>query len=120
MVIVDTSIWVAHFKRSHSRLEELLDKTQVLCHDFIIGELACGNLNNRRRILNLLEALPRAPLLSQKEVFHFIEQHSLMGTGIGFVDVHLLASAQLSDIPLWTLDKSLQLIATKLELSYRT
>ena len=118
-MIVDTSIWVAHFKRSHPRLGELLDKTQVMCHDFIVGELACGNLNNRRRILNLLEVLPRAPLLSQKEVLHFVEQHSLMGTGVGFIDVHLLASARLSNIPLWTLDKSLQRLATKLELSYQ-
>jgi len=120
MVIVDTSMWVVHLKKDHPHLKELLSKTQVMCHDFIIGELACGNLKNRREILDLLEALPRAPLLSQKEVLYFVEHHSLMGRGVDFVDAHLLASSQLSDVPLWTLDNSLQRVASKLARSYRS
>ncbi len=117
MVIVDTSVWVAHLRVGSRRLHELLDNTQVMSHDFIVGELACGNLKRRREILDLFEALPRAPLLSQKEVLYFIEHHSLMGTGIGFVDAHLLASAQLSNVPLWTLDSSLRRAAASLGLS---
>lgn len=119
MVIVDTSVWTIHLRHGHNHLRELLNDTQVMCHDFIVGELACGNLRNRREILDLLEALPRIPLLSQKEILYFIEHHSLMGTGIGFVDMHLLASAQLSGIPLWTLDKSLQRVSAKLSLAYQ-
>ena len=120
MVIVDTSVWVAHLRGGHRRLEELLHDTQVMCHDFIVGELACGNLKNRREILDLLEALPRTPVLSQEEILYFVEHHALMGTGIGFVDAHLLASAQLSRVPLWTLDNSLRRITAKLGLSYQT
>lgn len=119
MIMVDTSVWVAHFKGGHRHLKELLHNTQVLCHDFIVGELACGNLKNRGEILNLLKALPRAPLLSQEEILYFIEHHALMGSGIGFVDAHLLASARLSSSPLWTLDNSLQRVTLKLGLDYQ-
>jgi len=118
MVIVDTSVWVAHLRMGQPRLKELLHNTQVFGHDFIIGELACGNLKNRREILYLLESLPRGPLLSQEEVLYFIEQHSLMGTGIGFMDAHLLASAQLCGAFLWTLDNNLRCAAARLTLSY--
>jgi len=87
-------------------------------HDFIIGELACGNLKNRREILSLLRALPSAPIIDQDELLHFIERQSLAGMGIGFVDAHLLASAQLIGVPLWTSDASLKRAAEKLTLSY--
>ncbi len=118
MVIADTSVWVAHLRAGQPGLKELLHNTQVFRHDFVIGELACGNLKNRREIMHLLESLPPAPLLSQEEVLYFIERHSLMGTGIGFVDAHLLASAQLSGAFLWTLDNNLRRAAVRLELSY--
>lgn len=89
-----------------------------MTHPFVLGELACGNLKGRKEILHLLSALPSAPLVNQEEAFHFIERHRLMGGGIGFVDVHLLASAQLGRMPLWTFDGRLVRAAQRLKLFY--
>jgi len=119
MILVDTSIWVSHFQYGNPRLETLLLNGEVACHSFIIGELACGNLKNRQEILSLLKALPAAMKAEHNEVLHFIEQHQLMGMGLGYVDVHLLASALLSKIPLWTKDKGLKKAALKLNISYK-
>lgn len=115
MILVDTSIWIDHFRKGSAELERLLGIAQVLTHPFVIGELACGNLGARARILELLGQLPQAPLASHDEVLHYIEQHSLMGRGIGIVDAHLLASVALGNgLSLWTLDKRLQSAATGL------
>lgn len=84
-----------------------------------MGELACGNLKNRKEILSLLQALPSAPTVEPAELLHFIERQSLMGAGIGFVDAHLLASVQLAHLSLWTTDAPLRRAAEKLRLSYR-
>jgi predicted nucleic acid-binding protein len=119
MVLVDTSVWVSHFQEGNPQLEALLMKGRVVCHPFIIGELACGNLKNRKEILSLLEALPAATTADHKEVLYFIEQHQLMGIGLGYVDVHLLASAHLSRILFWTRDKKLREAAVKLNASYK-
>jgi predicted nucleic acid-binding protein len=119
MVIVDTSIWVTHLREGSRHLEDLLSDAQVICHSFIVGELACGNIRNRKEILSLLQTLPMAPTVSLDEVLYFIEHNKLMGIGIGFVDAHLLASAKLAGLPLWTSDKRLRAAAVKLELSYK-
>lgn len=118
MVLVDTSIWVSHFRDGNPQLEKLLFKGKVACHPFIIGELACGNLKNRDEILSLLQALPLAMTAEHEEVLHFIERHQLMSIGLGYVDVHLLASALLSKIPLWTGNRRLRKVALKLDVSY--
>lgn len=119
MVIVDTSIWITHLRQGSRHLEELLLDAKVVCHPFIIGELACGNIKNRKELLALLQSLPMAPTVTQDELLYFIERNELMGMGIGFVDAHLLASARLSRIPLWTSDKRLKSAASDLKLSYR-
>jgi hypothetical protein len=119
MVITDTSIWVTHLRHGSRQLEKLLIDADVMCHPFIIGELACGNLKNRNEIISLLQSLPMAPTIEFDEFIFFIERNRLMGIGIGFVDVHLLASAQLTGIPLWTADKRLKSAATKLDLAYK-
>lgn len=118
MVIVDTSIWVIHLRQGSVHLKKLLSNEQVVCHPFIIGELACGNLKNRKEIISLLHSLPMASIITLDELLYFIEQNTLMGVGIGFVDAHLLASAKLSKIPLWTSDKRLKLAAIKLKVAY--
>lgn len=118
MVLVDTSIWVTHLRHGNRQLKNLLIDAKVMCHPFIIGELVCGNLINRNQILSLLKSLPLAPTIEFDEFIFFIERNRLMGIGIGFVDVHLLASAQLAEIPLWTADKKLKSAATKLDLVY--
>ncbi len=118
MVLVDTSVWIAHFKKGNRRLAELLSNGEVACHPFIIGELACGKMKNRAEILSLMEALPDARMAENEEVLLFIEKHRLMGMGIGLVDVHLLASALLTGVPLWTYDRQLQAAAKKLGASF--
>jgi len=119
MVIVDTSIWVTHLRKGSRHLEGLLLDAQVVCHPFIVGELACGNIKNRNEFLSLLQSLPMAPTVALDELLFFIERNQTIGMGIGFVDAHLLASAQLLRIPLWTSDKRLRAAAIKLKTSYK-
>ena len=119
MVIVDTSIWVTHLRQGSRQLEKLLMDAEVMCHPFIIGELACGNLKNRNEIISLLQSLPMAPTIEFDEFLFFIDRNHLMGKGVGFVDVHLLASAQLTGIPLWTADKRLKSAADQLKLTFK-
>ncbi len=104
MILVDTSVWIAHFRKAGSRLGELLSEGLVMAHPFVLGELACANLRNRVRILRDLEALPCAVCAAHEEVMRLIEARKLRGLGIGWIDAHLLASALLSDCPFWTLD----------------
>ena len=114
MVLVDTSVWVSHLRVGNARLAALLDDAMVVCHPLVIGELACGNLRSRGEVLSLLQALPTAQQAEHHEVLQFIETHRLMGRGIGYSDAHLLTSAVLTGIPLWTLDKRLASVATTL------
>ena len=118
MVLVDTSVWVNHLRKGDIQLEELLLNGEVVCHPFVIGELACGNIKNRYERLTLLQSLPETPTIDLAEYLYFIEQNHLSGIGIGFVDVHLLASAKLSGISLWTNDKRLKETALKLKVFY--
>jgi hypothetical protein len=117
LILADTSVWVDHLRRGHSGLSDVLDRGLVLMHLFVIGEIACGSLNDRSLILELLHDLPRATVASSDEVLGFIERHQLHGRGIGYVDVHLLASTALSPgAKLWTLDKRLRAAAVDLGL----
>jgi len=119
MVLVDTSVWVSHFRMGDAHLKVLLQDEEVLCHPFVVGELACGNIKNRVEILTLLQALPMAKMAEHEEVLAFIEAYQLMGVGLGLIDVHLLASALLSRVPLWTADKQLRHASAKLHIAYR-
>ena len=91
---------------------------EVMCHPFIIGELACGNLKNRIEIISLLKSLPMATTIEFDEFLIFIDQNRLYGKGIGFVDVHILASAKITGVPLWTDDKRLKSAADQLGLAF--
>ena len=118
MVLVDTSIWIDHFRMGLRALAELLDHNRVLMHPFVLGEIACGNLGDRRQTLQLLSGLPGASKASDDEVLAFIESNRLMGAGIGFIDAHLLAATALaSDATLWTNDRRLHQTAEKLGLA---
>ena len=117
MVLVDTSVWVAYLRNGDNGLESLLNEGHVVCHPFIIGELACGNLKNRSEILSFLRELPAAIRAEHEEVLHFIENNRLMGKGLGFIDMHLLASATLSNVQLLTLDMKLNHVSLKLGVS---
>ena len=118
MILVDTSIWVAHFRDGTSGLEILLNDGEVMIHPFVIGELACGNIKNRKEIFSLLKTLTMAVQAEHDEVLQFIEQNKIMGRGVGYIDVHLLASAVLSDAPIWTLDKRLAAVADRMKIKY--
>lgn len=119
MILVDTSVWIQHFRSSDARLVAALNDEEVLTHPYVIGELACGNLRNRHEILDLLRQMPSAPVASDVEALQFIESRRLNGRGIGFVDVHLLASTALSNSAgLWTHDKRLDAIAGSLRLAF--
>ena len=111
MILVDTSLWVEHFRRGHPVLVGLLERELVLCHPFVIGELACGTLRRRDEVLSLLSALPQAPLAGHDEALLLLERRGLAGRGIGWIDLHLLASAMLGNARLWTLDRRLGAVA---------
>ena len=119
MVLVDTSVWINHLRKNDRHLEQLLFDGAVICHVHIIGELACGNIKNRKEIITLLQALPQASVVEFEEYLYFLDQNQLFGKGIGFVDIHLLASAQLCQVPLWTADKRLIAASAELNLQYK-
>ena len=118
MVLVDTSVWVSHLRDGNPGLEKLLNDGEVVCHPFIVVELACGNLKNRKEILTSLQSLPMTILAEDGEVLKFIENHQLMGKGLGYIDVHLMAAAVITDVPLWTFDKILDKLTKKIGISY--
>ena len=117
-MLADTSVWIDHFRQGDARLKAALEAGTVWMHPFVLGEIACGNLASRARILALLHSLPALPAATDKEALYFIDRHKLMGCGIGYIDVHLLAAASLADVPIWTKDKRLHALATELGLAY--
>jgi predicted nucleic acid-binding protein len=118
MVLVDSSVWIDHLRSGHTKLTQLLHDGEAMIHPFIIGELACGNLKNRKEIISLLHALPHLKKAEDDEVLFFIEKHKLHGLGIGLIDLHLLASCKLSKVKLLTRDKRLKKAAEKLNLQW--
>jgi predicted nucleic acid-binding protein len=119
MVLVDTSVWVAHFRDGNGELATLLHDGRVACHPLIVGELACGNLKDRAVILSFLQLLPMSVEAEHEEVLSMIENNRLMGKGIGYADAHLIASALLAGIPIWTLDNKLAQVADSLHIKYK-
>jgi predicted nucleic acid-binding protein len=113
MVLVDTSVWVHHFRTGDARLADLLERGEAAIHDFVLGELACGNLKNRGTALADLALLPRAALASTDEVLFLVERHRLYGAGLGWIDVNLLASSLLASAPIYTRDRALNDAAAK-------
>ena len=120
MLLVDTSVWFEHLRRHDAAMAHLLEDGAVLAHPFVIGEIACGVFPRRRETLTLLNGLPTAPLLAQAEVLGFIERHALAGRGIGFVEMHLLASALVARAALWTRDRRLAEAASSLGMAPST
>jgi predicted nucleic acid-binding protein len=119
LILVDTSVWIDHLRTSFALLAAALEAEDVLVHPFIIGELACGEIKRRHEVLNLLATLPSSLVATDDEVLQFIENHHLMGKGIGYIDAHLLASATLTEAAtLWTRDKRLAAIAVQLQIGF--
>ncbi len=117
MILADTSVWVDHLRTNIAAMQRLLDDENLSIHPFVIGEVALGHLNPRGDILHFLHRLPQTEVANGAEVLAFIERYKLFGTGLGFVDVHLLTSAMLSFCPIWTRDKRLRAVAEKLDIA---
>ena len=120
MILVDTSVWIDHLRGVDQRLVVLLEDQLVLAHPHVIGELALGQLRQRQTILNDLADLPSANVAADDEVFRFIDENKLYGSGIGYIDAHLLAAVRLTPgASIWTNDRRLQSAAEKLSLAAR-
>jgi predicted nucleic acid-binding protein len=118
MILADTSVWIEYLRRGDAALARSLEQGTVFCHPFVIGELACGTLRNRAEILALLRALPTVPQATEDEAHDFIAVRRLAGRGIGWIDMHLLASTSLAhSVRLWTRDRRLAKAAADLDLS---
>lgn len=119
MILVDTSVWVDHLRSHDEQLFGLLMQGVVSIHPMIIGELACGHLQNRMQLMDLLQSLPASPEATHRETIFLLESHQLMGKGIGYIDLHLLAACLISDnAHLWTRDKRLAGIAESLGIAF--
>lgn len=116
-MLVDTSVWIDHF-RSAGMLVEALERGDVECHDFVLGELACGMLPRRTEVLTLLDALPRIPAVAHAEAMAFVAERRLWGRGLGWIDVNLVAAVVVSGGRLWTLDRRLRTVARELDVSW--
>ncbi len=97
----------------------MLERGLVCTHPWVIGELACGNLGNRKEVLELLDALPHLTPATEEEVLHFIEKRRFMGRGLGYIDMHLLAASVIHGVEIWTRDKRLKDVAAELGLAYQ-
>jgi predicted nucleic acid-binding protein len=117
-ILVDTSVWIKHLREGDPDLIRLLEQGLVACHPFILGEIACGDIRNRYEIISLLNDLPSTDILDHSDIMEFIENRKIMNKGIGYIDVHLLGSALVSETPLWTFDKALKKIAIQLSIEY--
>ena len=118
VIIVDTSVWIDHLRANDRQLATQLEQMNVLVHPFVTGEIALGNLRNRKSLIELLQSMPQAVIASEQEIMLFIEDHRLFGLGIGFIEAHFLASTLLtSGSRLWTRDKRLQNAAHQLGLN---
>lgn len=119
MILVDTSVWIDHLARGDSGMIFLLENSQVLTHPMVIGELALGNLEPRIEILEHVSLLRRATVANDREVLELIDRNKLYGTGIGYIDAHLLAAVRLTPgAKLWTRDKRLSRAAEAFDLAY--
>jgi predicted nucleic acid-binding protein len=114
VILVDTSVWIDHFRRFNQSLYDLLIEGKILSHPFIVGELACGYLPDRAEILSLMQNLPAAEISEHDVVLTLVERKHLLGTGIGWIDAHLLASSMVMGCGLWSIDKPLAKAALKM------
>jgi predicted nucleic acid-binding protein len=114
VILIDTSVWIDHFRISDERLVSLLEAGEVLGHPFVAGEIALGNFQQRDHIFWFLRRLPQAASASHAEVMHIIDREALFRRGIGYVDAHLLAAARLTPgSTLWTHDRRLHAVAAE-------
>jgi predicted nucleic acid-binding protein len=119
VILADSSVWIDHFRRGNGALADALENGLIVSHPFVIGEVACGTIRRRAEILTLLKQLDSTPTVANAEALRLAEERRLMGRGVGWIDVHLLASSLLAHVRLWSLDRRLSAIARELGLAYR-
>jgi predicted nucleic acid-binding protein len=121
-VLVDTSVWIrflANRAPYAAELEGLLSRDEVSGHDSVYGELLIGDRGGRKVLLANFERMDQAPLVPHAEVIAFVRDRKLNGRGIGWIDAHLLASALVGRLKLWTADSPLTTVATELGIAYQ-
>lgn len=120
MVLADTSIWIAHYRKSNNVFVSLLENDQILCHPLVLMEIACGSSPSpRSKTIGYLKKLQQATVATTDEILDFIEAHKLFESGCGATDISLLASTLLSEnAQIWTLDRSLESLALKFGIAY--
>ena len=118
MTLVDTSVWIDHLRRSNGHLQRLLADGLVGVHEFVVGELALGHLKRSEHVISLLENLPRLDAAAHHEVIHFVRAHDLQGSGIGWVDAHLLCGARVARWTVWTNDSKLRAAARRVAVAH--
>lgn len=122
MVLVDTSVWIRSFAGRQPFLRELkrlLSVAEVAGHDLVYGELMIGDLGGRKQVLSDYEILFQAATVPHSDVVAFVAGRSLHGRGVGWIDVHLLASAIVNGLKLWTADPRLSAMANEFGVEYR-
>jgi len=119
MILVDTSVWIDHLRAGDAHLSTLLSLTNVVMHPMVLGELACGSLQDRQTLIALWRNLPQLAAVTDAEALYCLDQNRLWGRGIGYIDLHLLAAVALSaQARLWTRDKRLRETAQRIGLAY--
>jgi predicted nucleic acid-binding protein len=122
IVLVDTSVWIRFLSNrapDAAELDRLLSRDEVSGHEFVYGELLIGDVGGRKQLLNDYEQLHQAPVVANDEVVAFVTGRRLHGRGVGWIDAHLLASALVGRLKLWTTDPRLAVVATELGIGYR-
>ena len=118
MMLADTSVWIDFLRKGNGLLQDLLEQGEISTHSLIIGELHVGNIPKRDAFLSLMSELPRVKEASYNEVIHMINTHNLYSKGVGFFDMHILASSIISNNPLWTLDKRLDKLSKEFNIKH--
>lgn len=121
MVLVDTSVWIRFLSNRApyaSELDALLGRDEVTGHDLVYGELLIGDRGGRRQLLTAYAQMDQAPSVAHGDVVEFVRARRLHGRGIGWVDAHLLASALVGRVKLWTTDPRLAEIARELAVGH--
>ena len=121
MVLVDTSVWIRFLANQSpfaARLDRLLSQGEVWGHDFVYGELLIGDRGGRRELLADFALMHQAPIATHRELVEFVRERRLHGRGIGWIDAHLLASALIGNLALWTADPRLAALASEFDVAY--
>lgn len=115
MILADSSIWISHLNKFLPDFNDALRTDKIVTHPMVIGEIMCGHVKNRDVFLEKLFSLESAPEVTHEAVYALIENFKLMGHGLSFVDIHLLASCRVTGYELWTQDKKLAAVFRSLK-----